>query len=355
MATARRILIIGGGLAGSFMAARLAAAGQEVILADDADPAGASRVAAGLYNVITGRFAALTWQARRLLEELQACLAQPPFDAVQQYLYPGPIYRPFPDTVSYNKWTARTADPVYEGLVQLEETPIAPELIHNPVGGITILPCGWADIHALVTRVIQTAATRYGLTVLRETLGADQLDISRRVALTSQGECRFDALVLTEGYRGAAQPLLHGWPLIPNKGELLVVQPLEPVDLPCTLSGPVYVVPQPDGSWVVGATYENHFTDAHPSAAARAELLAGLGDLVRVPVSVRAHRAGIRPTTRDRRPICGVHPAYPFVYILTGLGTKGLLQTPYLSRLLTSQLLGEAVTIPREVSPERFR
>ncbi|MCB0856012.1 MAG: FAD-binding protein, partial [Bacteroidetes bacterium] len=79
--------IIGGGLAGCLMAARLAMRGQEVVLIDHPQPNSPSKVAAGLFNVITGRFGAKSWLADTLLEELNQFLQIPAFLSLQPYVH----------------------------------------------------------------------------------------------------------------------------------------------------------------------------------------------------------------------------------------------------------------------------
>ena len=64
----QQIAIIGGGLAGSFLALRLCLKGHSVYLFDEAISNSASRVAAGLFNVITGRYGAKSWEADFIIE-----------------------------------------------------------------------------------------------------------------------------------------------------------------------------------------------------------------------------------------------------------------------------------------------
>ena len=49
-------------------------------------------------------------------------------------------------------------------------------------------------------------------------------------------------------------------------------------------------------------------------------------------------KAGIRPSTLDRRPLIGRHPIYKQLYILNGLGTRGVLLAPYLSKCLLNHI-----------------
>ena len=57
--------------------------------------------------------------------------------------------------------------------------------------------------------------------------------------------------------------------------------------------------------------------------------------------------AGVRPTVLDRRPLMGMHPNYPGVFIFNGLGTKGYMMAPTLARELV-----EHITANKPLNPE---
>jgi S-adenosylmethionine synthetase len=66
-----------------------------------------------------------------------------------------------------------------------------------------------------------------------------------------------------------------------------------------------------------------------------------LEELVSFPFQIISQEWGMRPTTRDRKPIMGAHPEDPSVIIFNGLGTKGVSLSPYLSPNLVAWLEGE--------------
>jgi len=63
-------LIIGQGLAGSAMGYRLIQEGKKVILIDQPERNQSSRVAAGLFNPVTGRKMVKTWKGELLFPEI---------------------------------------------------------------------------------------------------------------------------------------------------------------------------------------------------------------------------------------------------------------------------------------------
>ncbi len=65
------------------------------------------------------------------------------------------------------------------------------------------------------------------------------------------------------------------------------------------------------------------------------------------------HLAGVRPTVKDRRPLLGKHHHHNHLYILNGMGTRGVLFAPYLSDKLF-QFIENKTELDNEISIERI-
>ena len=63
--------------------------------------------------------------------------------------------------------------------------------------------------------------------------------------------------------------------------------------------------------------------------------------------------AGIRPTVKDRRPLVGRHSAHKNVYILNGLGTRGVMIAPYVASELF-QFIENNKALDSEIDIKRF-
>jgi glycine/D-amino acid oxidase-like deaminating enzyme len=66
------------------------------------------------------------------------------------------------------------------------------------------------------------------------------------------------------------------------------------------------------------------------------------------------HVASVRPATLERRPFVGLHPAYPAVGILNGMGTKGCSLAPWFARQL-AELLGNGQAVMGQADVQRFK
>lgn len=335
------------------MALRLTEAGHEVVLLDDEKPESASQVAAGLFNVITGRLGVKSWKADLLLANLKEFLFQENRLDLGEWVHPLMIYRPFKAIEEYNKWLGRASDPEYEHLVSFQEKALRPDVLHNELGGIQILPCGWVDIPGLIA-VLKADLQSKGMRLIQESVDYQQIDINRRQVSTQGMLIDFDQIVFCEGYRSANNPFFEGLRIIPNKGEILVIVS-EDLKLDFVLSRKVYLIPLDENRYVVGSTYANSFGNMLPSIEGREEICMHLKKAIKVPFQVVKHRAGIRPTTPNRRPVVGTHPELGHVHICTGFGTKGLLYAPWCSMMLARNITEPGyVQIPSEISPGRF-
>ncbi|HNM27974.1 MAG TPA: FAD-dependent oxidoreductase, partial [Saprospiraceae bacterium] len=90
-----------------------------------------------------------------------------------------------------------------------------------------------------------------------------------------------------------------------------------------------------------------------PTAGERAILRGRLADMLAAPYEIVAHRAAVRPSTKDRRPFLGLSLLDPRVALFNGLGTKGALLAPYWAQHLADHLLNGAALDP-EVDIRRF-
>ena len=64
--------------------------------------------------------------------------------------------------------------------------------------------------------------------------------------------------------------------------------------------------------------------------------------------------AGIRPTTKDRRPLVGAHPENKNLFVLNGLGTRGVMMSPFVAEELFNHIeLG--IDLDREIDIKRFK
>ena len=114
------------------------------------------------------------------------------------------------------------------------------------------------------------------------------------------------------------------------------------------------LIPLGEDYYSIGATYDwENLNDISPTIRAREKMIKMLDKLIALPYKIIDQKVGVRPSTLDRRPLVGPHFEYKNMYILNGLGTRGILFAPYLSKcLLDSIYLG--IPLSSEVNISRF-
>ena len=159
-------------------------------------------------------------------------------------------------------------------------------------------------------------------------------------------------IIFCEGISAERNPFFPKNALIPNKGEYLIINAKE-LKLEKLLKGPVYIIPLGEDLYKVGATYAVVPDGSPVIADAKGELLEKLKSMLHCDFEVVDHTVGVRPTTKDRRPLIGRFSKHPELAFLNGLGTHGFLMAPLLSKLLYANLENGA-EIPMDIDIRRL-
>lgn len=221
---------------------------------------------------------------------------------------------------------------------------------------------GWVQPPALCDGLLDGAADR----VTRH-FG----QIAARVASTAHAWSVLDAgghaiveapvLVLANAFEATRLGVTGVPPLICVRGQVSHLPAAASRQLDIVVCGDGYVAPLPGGGQCVGATFEPESTSIelrntdHDQNLARLErILPGFGaGLVAANLD---GRVALRTATADRLPACGplvsatrhASGGLP-VYLLAGLGARGLIWAPLCAEILASQLDGEPNPVERSL------
>ncbi|HLT74306.1 MAG TPA: FAD-dependent oxidoreductase [Ohtaekwangia sp.] len=339
-------IIVGQGLAGSAVAIQLLKRKQRIVVFDEPAANVSSRIAAGLFNPVTGKKMSRTWLADELFPYLATYYREVESMTGSQFFYPMPIYRPFVSVEEQNEWVAKSADPAYRNYVQEARVSSIGSGINDHFGGLMLKQSGYLDTAAYVGAVTRQIAAegKYiagKFNSAQVVIGSDNIRYGDIVARR---------LILCTGIHSE---YWFSWlPITPLKGETVTITAGVPVDL--IVNRGVYIVPEKrTGLWKVGSTYFFHDSEPNPTQEGRKELERKLRGLMQSEFEVVDHQWGFRPTTPDRRPLIGKHPEHP-IYILNGLGTKGVSLAPYFSAVMVHWLENSGA-LQKEVDIERFK
>ena len=339
-------LLIGQGLAGTALGYRLKQAGKKIRILDLPLENKSSRIAAGLYNPVTGRKMVKTWNADVLFPEIKPFYRELEEVTEHKFLLEQAIYRPFVSIEEQNEWMGHSSDPTFAQYLEKIVTHSQSEYIKDPFGGVLLRNSGWLNINVMLDAMVGY----FGEDLIEEQFAEEELSWEND-AWNYRG-FRVGAIVFCNGLGAMRSRFFGVLPFAPVKGEILEVRQEFCPDY--ILNRGVFRVHLGDQIHRVGSTYTKHDLDQGPTDSAKNEILDRLTDLVKVPVNeVVSHRIGIRPATRDRKPFLGKHPKEQSVYIFDGFGAKGVSLIPYYSKMMKNHLIDQN-PISKEVDIARY-
>jgi len=342
-------IIIGQGLAGTLVGYRLEKAGKSVFYIDQPAQTAASQVAAGIVNPITGRRFAKSWQIEALLPEAKVLYTQLAQELSEQYWYDLPLVRSLFNQGDQNYWDVRSGEPGYAQYM-------ADQADLGVFYQITQAAFAYGEVRhtarVAVRKLVETYRNR--LVEKRQFLAAnfhyEALNLSESL-LSYQG-IKAREIIFCEGWHAKKNPWFNYLPFRGAKGEVLHIQLPDPMAKKM-LKHQVFLVPQTNQTYWVGATAENHFLDDHPTHFNAQVLASRLDKVLKVPYKILQHQAAVRPTVKDRRPFLGRHPQDQRLIIFNGLGGKGASLAPLCAKWLVEHLLQQR-PLPKEVDICRF-
>ncbi len=343
----KKILVAGQGIAGTALAWALLQRGAQVHMVDGGAPTSASAVAAGIINPVTGKRFVKSWRADELLPAAKAF-----YRGLEERLkvpiwHETPILRLLGSVQDGNDWSARCALPDYSDWIgeRPDAGPWAPFL--KPGFGI-------GEIRRAVRVDFFTLLPAFREMARANRFFSDQRIDYQSVESSLEG---FDALIFCEGWRGRDNPFFPelAWQVV--KGEAFILRFKEAPEaglLREMVKKEALIAPLGNGLFWAGGTYNWTFDDELPTEGERNILLARLNDMLAVPFDIVAHRAAVRPATKDRRPFLGMSRLHPNIGIFNGMGTKGAMLAPFWAEHFADHLLQGAPLDP-EVDIRRFR
>lgn len=325
--------VIGGGIAGTLTCLELVRRNQSVRWYIDPGRPACSTIAAGMYNPITGKRFAKTWQVDVLQPFMESRYREIEDLTGTHFLYPQPVMKLFTDADEHGRWEARKDDEDFQRLAFPLETSDRPSGVRDlGFGGFIVRNAGSIRVSQLLNTLSDYLFTH--VQVVHESYKTEQNPDT--------------PVIHCEGWYGSKNPLMKEIPFRHAHGDVLTIRAPELGESHILNTG-VYILPLGERQFRVGATYDWNRTDPSPTENGRKEMEARLHELLDVPFEVIDHAAGIRPATKRRTPVLGRLPDQPNHIVFNGLGSKGVLLAPYYARQLVEHLL-DGKPLDREVN-----
>jgi glycine oxidase len=386
------VVVAGGGVIGTAIAWRAAAAGLDVVLADPVQGDGASLVAAGMLAPVSE---ALFGEGALLRVNLLALARFPSFAAELEQVtgrgvglrregtlavaYDAGDYAALMRLTAFRRSAGLDAEELDSRACRKLESFLTPD-VH---GGV-LFPGDWSVDNRRYAAALREAAAAAGVRAVRDRVtavltaggagGADGVGGAggqahgrvRGVALADGGQIGAGQVVVAAGSWSGA---VHGLPAAlrsavrPVKGQLLRLR--HPDGLPPVLThtiratvrgADVYLVPRADGEVIVGATQEERGPDLTVTAGAVHDLLHDAMSVLPVTSELILAEtcAGLRPGTPDNGPIVG-GAAPGGVLLATGHYRNGILMSAATADAIVACLTGRPPAAEWEpFGPGRF-
>ena len=351
-------IIVGQGLAGSFLSWKLINAGKSVIVIDDASPFAASKVASGVINPVTGRRIVSTWMIENLLPYSFEAYSAFGSDLGVSLISQKNILDFHP--TQQMQLAFKDKIPVENNYLRSNEDENKWKVFFNFNYGVgEINPCYLIDVSLLIStwreKLINTNA------FFEEVFINEELKIVSSIGNEETGETesveyrgiKAKKVIFCDGAKGVNTPWFKLLPYAKNKGEAVIVE-IDGLPRNNIYKHGLSIVPWKENQWWIGSTYDWNFSDLNPTAIFRIKAEQTLRQLVKLPYRVINHIATERPANLERRPFVGLHPLHNSIGILNGMGTKGCSLVPYFSHELTEHLINNSPINPL-ADVQRFR
>ncbi len=319
-------LIIGQGLAGSLLGYNLLKANKKILIVDDFEKVTSSKIAAGIYNPITGRRLVKTWMADSLFPFLETYYTELEKVLGAKILHKKPIFRPFDSIADQNYWYGQSSDEAFKNYIQLVAND--EEIIKHfksPFGGFYTNNSGYIQVKLLLEAFF-TYFSQQNI-MLNHSFSDEGLSINENII--QYKDIKANAIVFCQGFKNKDNLHFNYLPIEPTKGQILDIE-IDHYNVDSIVNKRVFILPE-NNYQRIGSTYERDYLDEIPTQNAIKELTDKLDLVLKSPYKIIGQNAAIRPTVVDRKPLLGSHPKHSNVFIFNGLGTKGVSIAPYFS------------------------
>lgn len=337
-------IIVGAGLAGLSVAVRLIQKKQSVVLYDNGVNH-SSRVAAGMINPLVFRRMNRAWRIDDCIEAVNEFYTGLEHETQSNFFHPIVIRRMFSNEHERELWLQKQLLPEYQAY--MTKTTDADDDFQgaiNNFGSGRVKNASYIKTTTFL-EAVKSFVAKHG-EIRNEAFDYQKIDDEKYDGTA------VERIIFCEGYHGLDNPFFNYLPLQQTKGETLVIQSSaipenESVNRKC------FILPLGNQQFKVGSTYNWDSADTTITEEGRATILEKVAYLTNETVEVVDQEAGVRPTSPDRRGMMGQHPTLKNLYIFNGLGTKGYLIAPLLSKEFVSYLI-DGSELNEEVDISRF-
>jgi len=342
-------IVVGQGIAGSLLAYQLIKAKKKVQVLNDESLPTSSAVAGGIFNPITGKNLDKTWLADKIFPFLREFYTSLEKEFHATFYHETNLYRPFANE-QQQKHFLRLTDEYdlgnYLKIIQPNQSDY--EQVSNDLGGLYTVSAGWVNVPKML---------KYFRDFFKqnESYQAEKVDFAELIISENNIFYKgFQAkrIIFCEGFYSTQNSFFSWIPFNPAKGETLLAD-VEGYKIKEIINQGFWIIPLDGNKCRLGSTYIWDNLDWQATVSGRELIASKISKILSIPYQITGQEAGIRPTTKDRRPFMGNHPYHNNLYTFNGFGTKGVSLAPYCAKEMLGFLEKNKVLMS-EANIDRF-
>lgn len=338
-------IIVGDGFAGMFFALQLIFNNKTFVLFSEGKK-GASKISAGIVNpVVLKKFTTFDGSLEQV-NFLKDTLEKAEKLTGRRFIINQPVRRIFHDEKEKETWLKKSEKENLMPFLSKEFSEF--DGIENPFGCGTVSHSFRVDVPTFFSEMLHYFHEKKIL--IKEKFDYNLLQPREN----KYQNVNYSKIVFSEGMAANNNPYFGNIPLIPNKGHHISVEFSEDFKRKETFKKKHFLFPLNKTEYYYGGTYDRENLSEEIDGKAIDQLKNGLEEIITLPYSVVQKEYAFRPTVKDRKPILGKHSDFHSLYVFNGLGTRGLLNGAFYSKILFDYADKE-IPLPEEVDLERFQ
>ena len=309
---------------------------------------GSSKIAAGIFNPTVLKRYNMTWNGEEFHKNAIIFFKKIENKYKNQIIFKNDILKVFSSFSDQNNWAVASKKPVLKEFLDSKIHTKKIKGVLTEFGYGLVKKCGRISTLNLINEFKKKLNDNY---LIRDFDFSKLFSDNKKIVYDN---ILAENIVFCEGYGIISNPFFKHLPVKGSKGEFLIVK-IPNLNLNQIIKrSSIFIIPLGDQTYWVGATYDNSDKKNRPTQLKKQWLIEKLESIIVESYKIIEHKASIRPSTIDRRPIIGSHPNYKNIYLLNGMGSRGILLAPTLSYWLYDYIY-KGVQIPQEVDIKRFK
>jgi len=341
-------LIAGQGLAGTVIAHILLERGKKIYIIDEPSLSSSSKVAAGLFNPVVFKRLVKSWMAEEQLRFAERFYPKMERLLNARFFYRKELVKLFAEEQEKILWEKKRETELGHYLSPIQTGDALESFVYSSEGYACVNGAGNVDV-PLFLELSQNYFNSQNL-ILKERFDHSLLDVSDEAVRYKSLLAK--RIVFCEGHLAASNPWFSWMPFNLAKGEVFTVK-IPGYTIDKVINKGVFILPLGEGLFRVGSTFAWDKLDELPTEAGKADLMQRLEKVLKLPYEIVDHKAGIRPTVINRRPLIGVHPKHSRLCMFNGMGSKGVMIAPLFAEHFITHL-EENIPLNPEVDIRRF-